>query len=490
MIVLDNCEIVSSTFGDNTFNGGNISLNANGIVLKNGATLESKTSSQGNGGFVSIQAKDAITFSGINDEGYASSIATYSLGQSDKSGNAGNIKLTSSKIIFKDGGHIIASTKGFGLAGEINVNAHQSITISGKNPNAKDEHTKYSGIISQSEGQDEMSGDGGRIDIQTGFLKMENHGKISTASKGSGHAGNINIKAQDIFLISSANISSASKSPEKGGAAGRLNINASHSIQLINSSLTTEAVKTITTDDQTDHLNGKITIQANYMISLQKSVITSSVLSERGNGGDIDIDPTFVLMNKSKIIANAYEGDGGNIHIVADHFIQSSDSLVDASSKFGVDGDINIDAPDEQIEKGIAKLPDNFFNAQKWLNTPCALRDKENVSRLIISGRDAIPDVPDDLRPSLPLDMTGLKYPKGLSNHMISKIEKGQNHETNGQFRMAAQTWKYCLIELSEKKFNNFRLFVIDHLAYAYQKLGFHDQAIELFNRSNEKYVR
>jgi large exoprotein involved in heme utilization and adhesion len=37
-------------------------------------------------------------------------------------------------------------------------------------------------------------------------------------------------------------------------------------------------------------------------------------------GGNITIDPQYVILNDSQIIANAYEGTGGNIRIIADVF--------------------------------------------------------------------------------------------------------------------------------------------------------------------------
>jgi large exoprotein involved in heme utilization and adhesion len=114
-------------------------------------------------------------------------------------------------------------------------------------------------------------------------------------------------------------------------------------------------------------------------------------------GGDIDIDPEMVLMQHSQIIANAYEGNGGNIHIVADHFIQSADSIVQASSEYGFDGNIFIDAPDARIGNELVTLPSNYLDASQWLHTPCSLRTSKDVSRLVISGRDAIPSTVEDL---------------------------------------------------------------------------------------------
>lgn len=385
-MVIENSEVVSSTFGDNTNNGGNISLMAESILLKNGSTLESKTSSMGDGGKIDLQASGNITLSGTNDAGYASSIVTRSLNLCIDAGNAGNIKLSGNQIVISDGSQIIASTQGTGMAGEINIDAHQSINITGYNPYGTTELGFFSGIFSQSEGMMTKAGNGSTISIQSKTLNVSHHGQISTASLGIGNAGNINLYSEKIGLTSDAAISSASKSSKKGGAAGTIHMAASEKILLDDSAITTEALKTVTTDSQTDHLNGKITIQAMDTIYLYQSTITSSVLSDKGNGGDINIDPKFVLMNKSHIKANAYEGDGGNINIVADHFIQSSDSLIKASSQFGLDGEIRIESPDEQIGKDVTALPTNFIDGEKWLNSPCHIRNASHSCSLIVKS--------------------------------------------------------------------------------------------------------
>ena len=64
-------------------------------------------------------------------------------------------------------------------------------------------------------------------------------------------------------------------------------------------------------------------------------------------GGNIDIDPEYVILSSSDIIARANAGNGGNIAIAAGFFIASGDSAIDASSARGVDGDVLIDSPNE-----------------------------------------------------------------------------------------------------------------------------------------------
>ena len=103
-----------------------------------------------------------------------------------------------------------------------------------------------------------------------------------------------------------------------------------------------------------------------------------------------------MTLNRGRIKADAYEGRGGNIHIVTDQFISSSDSSVTASSQLGIDGSVEIEAPDEDISKGLTLLPENFMDVSHWLRTPCAARSAENMSRFAAVGRDAVPTPFDD----------------------------------------------------------------------------------------------
>jgi len=143
---------------------------------------------------------------------------------------------------------------------------------------------------------------------------------------------------------------------------------ASGNIEIYDSHISTEAINTAQdiVNLNLDKDNGRMVVYSPHDIHMQNATITSSVLGGLSNGGDIDI-AEMLLLQKSKIIANVYEGNGGNIHIVADQFIQSADSMVQASSKYGLDGEIFIDAPDTTIGNELVVLPTNYLEASQWL---------------------------------------------------------------------------------------------------------------------------
>lgn len=148
---------------------------------------------------------------------------------------------------------------------------------------------------------------------------------------------------------------------------------------------------------------GNILIDATDLIYLLGSDITTSV--ERGEkaAGNIYINSGSTCLNHSSIVANADKGHGGNIEIISDQFIQSVDSTIDASSNLGIDGTVSIFSPDEKVSSKIPGLSTNSLNSSKWIKTPCKNRSGENISQLIIKGRNGIPLALDDLQPDPPI---------------------------------------------------------------------------------------
>jgi large exoprotein involved in heme utilization and adhesion len=157
-----------------------------------------------------------------------------------------------------------------------------------------------------------------------------------------------------------------------------------------NSFMTTEAA-------QAD--GGNIQITAPNLLRLQDSRITAEVGGGLQTvGGNITIDPQFVLLQNSQIVANAFEGQGGNIRIQAQTFLRDPASIVDASSQLGINGQVNIQAPVTSISGAIAPLPQAFAQTAELLGSRCAARLREGtVSRFVLGGRDGVPLEPGSL---------------------------------------------------------------------------------------------
>jgi large exoprotein involved in heme utilization and adhesion len=114
-----------------------------------------------------------------------------------------------------------------------------------------------------------------------------------------------------------------------------------------------------------------------------ESKITTSVKGETGNGGNITIDPQFVVLNQSSIIAQAIEGHGGNITISANQFLQSADSIGSASSALGISGTIEIVGPRVDLNGALVELSSGLRSAAQC----CATAVLRKRSAAIQPGR-------------------------------------------------------------------------------------------------------
>ncbi len=351
--ITQNSSIFAGSVGelDDAGDAGTVNLQASEIIFTNGGKVGSESFGPGRGGDVIIDSTESVTFSGSDSTGNTSKIYTTAKSQESNAGDAGNININTKTAIFNDGGGINAATEGPGNAGVITINAET--------------------------------------------IQLDSNASLSTATSGSGNAGDIALSGNLLTLDSRASITSESTAVTNAGDAGAIGIVMSDSVLMTNNSLiTTEAI---------NGGKGMVTIEAIYQLFLADSKITTSIKNGGEDAGNIDVDPKYIILRNSRIVANAWEGRGGNIHLVAENFIQSSDSIVDASSALGIDGTVEIESPNVDVGGGLVVLPTNVLDASKWAKTPCAARGGGMVSKLILKGRDGTPTPHDDWLASPPL---------------------------------------------------------------------------------------
>jgi hypothetical protein len=139
---------------------------------------------------------------------------------------------------------------------------------------------------------------------------------------------------------------------------------------------------------------GNIALTVSDFLHLVDSQITTSVHGSTGNGGNIAIDPEFLVLDHSQIIAQAVLGHGGNITIVAANFFPSADSLVSASSSLGISGTIEIVGPRVDLNGSLVVLPSELRNAAAVLRNSCEARGSRPRSSLTDAGRGGLPQDP------------------------------------------------------------------------------------------------
>jgi large exoprotein involved in heme utilization and adhesion len=131
------------------------------------------------------------------------------------------------------------------------------------------------------------------------------------------------------------------------------------------------------------------------MVRLTNSRISTSVADGTGGGGNIKIDPQFVILQNSQIIAQANAGAGGEINVTAGVFLADPNSVVDASSKSGPQGTVNIQSPVQNLGEQLSPLAQQFSNAAALLAQRCAARVADGkFSTFVVAGREGLPVEP------------------------------------------------------------------------------------------------
>ena len=170
---------------------------------------------------------------------------------------------------------------------------------------------------------------------------------------------------------------------------------------MTNSTVTTEAL-------QSSGGVIKITTNPNGTVQLTDSIISASVNDGIGGGGSVNIDPQFVILQNSQILANAVSGPGGNISITTNLLLpDSSASHITASSQFGQQGTVTIQSPISPASGKIVPLGQKPLLPTSLLSQRCAGLAGGIISSFTVAGRDSLPAEPGGWLPSpLALSMT------------------------------------------------------------------------------------
>jgi filamentous hemagglutinin family protein len=365
-------EIASNTFGPG--NGGSVVVNVAGAgSLSSGAAIDANAEniSTGNGGSVSISAASLS----LSDNGAISS-STFS------SGSGGDVSVNVfGPLSITDGGFIAAGTLGSGNGGNIQVTAG-SIQLSG-------ESALGLSAISAS-ALPGATGNAGNVTVNGGSIAIATGGQVSSTTDGPGQGGDIEVEGQSIQLSGPGPEITA----QSGGTgnAGSITVNAGNLTLTQGASISTEAAQAN---------GGDITLNINHLLLLVDSEISTSVNGALGNGGNILIDPPFVVLDASDIIAQAVGGNGGNITIIADEFIKTPDSLISATSTLGISGAIDISSPVVQISGALATLTGELRAADVVARDNCSERGNQPRSSFVSAGRGGLTQDPDSVLPAL-----------------------------------------------------------------------------------------
>jgi filamentous hemagglutinin family protein len=405
--------------------GGSVTINANTIEATNGGQVITTTRSDGRAGKITINATNSITLSGsdaaftdrldqfgqnvvnegsssglfantqssgnagdlkvstgqlivqdgaqvsayTSDTGQAGTLAvtadsvkvigTSTDGQnpsrlffdSSSAGNAGKLTITTRTLTVQDGGRVSAATSGTGKGGILAVDASDSVVVSGKNGQFA------SGLYFDSR----SAGNARGISINTGNLTVQNGGQVTVSGTGSGAAGDLQIKANSIFV-------------NNQGTLQATNISGAGSIRINTRDLTVQNGSQVTVSGAGSGVSGDLQVTANSIFLDNQGNLTAKTLSGEGGNITLQVGDTVWLRHNSNILTEAMgSGNGGNINIKAGGFVLAilpENSDVAATAIQGRGGNIFVTAQGVfgfSLPERLVRTPDSDISAASQL---------------------------------------------------------------------------------------------------------------------------
>jgi filamentous hemagglutinin family protein len=373
---------------------GDILLTAPDIYISDAYLLTDISFTNVNAGRILVTAEDSITLDNYTE---MTSLSYYG-------GTGGDIVLTAPRVLFDNGASLISDTYGFAdRAGNIYIDASDFTMRGGSSIEANSCFCAY--------------GDGGSIFINadtfniegTGFINVQT-GIFSTAF-GSGQSGVIEINADVVNLTDVAVIGARSLTTKQDfidigepdrepGDAGSIFITA-RELNMRESFIETFAAEAA---------GGSIELDISDMVYAERSFINAEAqgVDLDSNGGNIVISPpTFIILDRSGIVASANAGNGGNILLTTEALIAGPNSTIDASSRFGVDGRVVVESPN-QLVAAVSPLEAPVLDVAEFNQNPCEVAVSQGRSSFTVPGSGGVTPAPADYQASPIIGATSL----------------------------------------------------------------------------------
>jgi filamentous hemagglutinin family protein len=456
-----NPAVLSETGG--TGNAGSIAMNVGTLSLREGAQIRSSTRGAGNAGRIQIVADDiaidgAVLFSIPNipePVPVVSAITGEALPGS--SGRGSVIDITTRSLSVTNGAGISASTASEGDAGNIIINASESVSFDG-NPGAP--LFPSGAFVGTLEG---AIGQGGTLTINTPSLSVTNGAQLEALTESGEDAGNIIVNASELVFLSGPGTGLFSNTAlGSTGNGGSIFMN-SDRVEIQDDAV-------ISVDSQGSGSGGSIGIFANELnldnrasisaetastdggninLSLPDLLIlrrgsrlstTAGTSGAGGDGGNIAIDTQFIFTvpkENSDITANAFLGRGGNVLLSAKGIfgIEFREQLtplndITASSQFGVSGTVTITNPEVDPSSGLIELSSDVVDPADRVVDGCTVAAGNSFT---VTGRGGLPEDPTAPSSVFPTQMIWGEL------HEVSEPSDGANNRSQKPQSLSAE---------------------------------------------------
>lgn len=341
--------------------GGDINVTGKNIKILNGSAITSNTLGNLDGGTIQIETSDLLEINGSDITGtkidsllatieiflpFASQISSITFG----SGKGGDVDITAQNLQLINGGTIELQTfpGSTGAGGNLSIAVQDSIALNGIRP-----------LLGVGDNAINLILPTIPLDMA---IDLNQASELSTASIGSGNAGNINISTTNIRLEDGATIA---VSPFSTGNGGNINLDAQKAIEIIGTSTRTGSVSSeIAANTFTAGNGGNINIVGDRL-TIKDGGLLISTTSTTGDAGDLNIETSTTEISGfraqdqvSSLISTQATGggDGGDITLNTDRLtISDRGSLSVQGSGSSVPGNLIVQADSVEL-KNFARI--------------------------------------------------------------------------------------------------------------------------------------
>ena len=339
---------------ESTGKGGNINIRARSLSLRDESSVSTRTLGQGDAGNISLQVNDTVSAA------EHSSIFSYPFDEAI--GNGGNIDIQTRQLSLTGGSDVLASTFAAGNAGNIQVNASDSINISGVGSTTIDSDGYVdggysSGLFTSAEVQSPR-GRGGNIEVTTNALQLSDGAVLTARTFNADSGGNITVNVNTLELTGGGQLLTTTYS---SGPAGNITVNAAESVTLSGSDptyfdrLAEFGRLVVDNDGPTSALSaqsqgagdaGNVTVTTGQLRVEDGAKIAVSG-EQSGNAGNLRVNAGSIFLDqRGELIASTASGEGGNINLQAQDLLllRRNSQISTNAGGTGNGGDIDINS--------------------------------------------------------------------------------------------------------------------------------------------------
>ena len=336
--------------------GGEMTVTAERATLRNSAFLATSPFGTGRGGVLNVAITGQLLLNG-------GQFIVDSFGP----GEAGNAFVTAGNIRMAGGGGIFASSFDAGDAGLLEIQARESIEITG----ATSDGVFISGIAANSVG----SGRGGNIAITSPIIRLSDGVAVGAVNFGSGSGGSVTVRASELLELRGSGgveLTNINTRTQGAGPAGNVLVEAGRLVladggTIFTSTLSSGAAGSLTVIADVIEVSGQspngfpsgLRSDASRDATLEGAaeVVTEDGLldpnrTNLGAAGNIDVVAnTITLRNGSAIVVSNEEGgpQAGDLRLTSERLTLESASTIRAEPSTGTGGNLFLNADHIQL---------------------------------------------------------------------------------------------------------------------------------------------